>query len=167
MFDGRLPSINIGDNDSGFIGSADGVIDIYANSARVGYFDSAGLHMLRNIATTGTVNSGSGILTTNGDVYGPVWGNKWLSAWLSSQLAARDGNINTRATTAWVNQNFLSGFRLGTVESAQVWRAYGYADQPPYVITGVINSNRDDLIDSLTRRPLQMYINGWRNIAWL
>lgn len=54
----------------------------------------------------------------------------------------------------------------GGVESAQVWRAFGYDDNPPYVITGVINGNTDDLIDNVKRRPLQMYINGWRNIDW-
>ncbi|EAQ6819789.1 phage tail protein, partial [Salmonella enterica] len=42
-----------------------------------------------------------------------------------------------------------------------------YGDNPPYVITGVINGNTDDLIDNVTRRPLQMYINGWRNVDWL
>ncbi|ELJ4826419.1 phage tail protein [Salmonella enterica] len=51
MFDGRLPCINIGDSDSGFIGSADGVLDIYCNNAKVGYIDNAGLHMLAGIAT--------------------------------------------------------------------------------------------------------------------
>ncbi|ECF4167388.1 hypothetical protein NXB81_002727 [Salmonella enterica] len=55
MFDGRLPCINIGDSDSGFIGSADGVIDIYCNNAKVGYIDNAGLHMLAGIATNGNV----------------------------------------------------------------------------------------------------------------
>ncbi|ECF6071619.1 hypothetical protein FNN58_20510, partial [Salmonella enterica subsp. diarizonae] len=39
-FDGSTPCINIGDSDSGFIGSADGVIDIYCNNAKVGYIDS-------------------------------------------------------------------------------------------------------------------------------
>ncbi|ENR1920471.1 hypothetical protein ACEUIR_004613, partial [Salmonella enterica] len=54
-FDGSTPSINIGDSDSGFIGSADGVIDIYCNDAKVGYIDNAGLHMLAGIATNGNV----------------------------------------------------------------------------------------------------------------
>ncbi|EKZ8805249.1 hypothetical protein RE852_002692 [Salmonella enterica] len=90
-----------------------------------------------------------------------------MSHWLYGQFATRDNNINARATADWVRQNFLSGFRLGAVESAQVWRAYGYEDNPPYVITGVVNNNNDDLIDFVRRRPLQMYINGWRNIDWL
>ncbi|ECP6666144.1 hypothetical protein FUU15_09265 [Salmonella enterica] len=54
-FDGSTPCINIGDSDSGFIGSADGVIDIYCNNAKVGYIDGAGLHMLTGIATNGDV----------------------------------------------------------------------------------------------------------------
>ncbi|EDW0610924.1 phage tail protein [Salmonella enterica subsp. enterica] len=52
-FDGSTPCINIGDSDSGFIGSADGVLDIYCNSAKVGYVDGTGLHML---AVTSTGN---------------------------------------------------------------------------------------------------------------
>lgn len=54
-FDGSNPCINIGDSDSGFIGSADGVLDIYCNNAKVGYIDNAGLHMLAGIATNGNV----------------------------------------------------------------------------------------------------------------
>ncbi|MGG6113947.1 phage tail protein [Salmonella enterica] len=54
-FDGSVPCINIGDSDSGFIGSADGVLDIYCNNAKVGYIDNAGLHMLAGIATNGNV----------------------------------------------------------------------------------------------------------------
>ncbi|EAO8179400.1 hypothetical protein AHV57_00590 [Salmonella enterica] len=54
-FDGSVPCINIGDSDSGFIGSADGVLDIYCNNAKVGYIDNAGLHMLAGIATNSDV----------------------------------------------------------------------------------------------------------------
>ncbi|EFT5967983.1 hypothetical protein H2329_000325 [Salmonella enterica] len=54
-FDGSVPCINIGDSDSGFIGSADGVLDIYCNNAKVGYIDNTGLHMLAGIATNGDV----------------------------------------------------------------------------------------------------------------
>lgn len=55
VFDGSTPCINIGDSDSGFVGSADGVIDIYCNNAKVGYIDNNGLHMLVGIATNGNV----------------------------------------------------------------------------------------------------------------
>ncbi|ELZ2375818.1 tail fiber protein [Salmonella enterica] len=120
---------------------------------------------VQNLGLTDTVNRALHV-NGDGDIRGSLWGD-WLSHWLYGQFATRDNNINARATIDWVRQNFLSGFRLGAVEGAQVWRAYGYNDTPPYVITGVINGNTDDVIDSLTRRPLQMYINGWRNIDWL
>lgn len=120
---------------------------------------------VQNLGLTDTVNRASHVFV-DGNINGGMWGG-FLNDWLNSQFAARDNNINARATIDWVRQNFLSGFRLGAVESAQVWRAWGYSDTPPYVITGVINSNTDDLIDNVTRRPLQMYINGWRNIDWV
>ncbi|EFV5040138.1 hypothetical protein HQR95_003993 [Salmonella enterica] len=59
-FDGSTPSINIGDSDSGFIGSADGVIDIYCNNAKVGYIDNAGLHMSVDVLTNGAIRAGNG-----------------------------------------------------------------------------------------------------------
>lgn len=120
---------------------------------------------VQNLGLTDTVNRASHVFT-DGNINGSLWGG-WINHWLGNEFGIRDNNINARATIDWVRQNFLSGFRLGSVENAQVWRAYGYNDQPPYVITGVINGNTDDLIDNVTRRPLQMYINGWRNIDWL
>ncbi|HGG5279757.1 TPA: phage tail protein [Salmonella enterica subsp. enterica serovar Senftenberg] len=92
-FDGSTPCINIGDSDSGFIGSADGVLDIYCNNVKVGYIDNAGLHMLTDIY------SGNARMTLNGDIFGSVWGNTWLSIWITNQL-------NTRATWDYVNQTF-------------------------------------------------------------
>ncbi|ENY7542242.1 phage tail protein, partial [Salmonella enterica subsp. enterica serovar Derby] len=73
VFDGSTPCINIGDSDSGFIGSADGVLDIYCNAAKVGYIDGNGLHMLTDI------HFDNARMTTNGDIFGSVWGNNWLS----------------------------------------------------------------------------------------
>ncbi|HIA1614873.1 TPA: phage tail protein [Salmonella enterica] len=115
---------------------------------------------VRNLGLTDTVNRAAHVHAGDGDLQGSQWGNTWLSTWLSSQF-------NARATTSWVQQNFLSGFRLGAVERAQVWRGYGYDDEPPYVITSVLNTNSDELIDFVKRRSLQMYINGWRNVDWL
>lgn len=120
---------------------------------------------VQNLGLTETVNRASHVFV-DGNINGGMWGG-FLNDWLNNQFGIRDNNINVRATIDWVRQNFLSGFRLGAVESAQIWRAWGYSDTPPYVITGVINGNTDDLIDNVTRRPLQMYINGWRNIDWL
>ncbi|ENR6723895.1 tail fiber protein [Salmonella enterica] len=58
------------------------------------------------------IHAGGAILAYNSDVYGSVWGNNWLSTWLNNQFAARDNNINARATIAWVNQNFVKDVRL-------------------------------------------------------
>ncbi|EBZ1028283.1 phage tail protein, partial [Salmonella enterica subsp. enterica serovar Muenchen] len=108
-FDGSTPSINIGDSDSGFVGSEDGVIAIYCNNVKVGYIDGTGLHMLTDIY------SGDARMTLNGDIFGSVWGNTWLSIWITNQLntrgtidwinnelATRDNNINARATWDYV-----------------------------------------------------------------
>ncbi len=113
VFDGSTPCINIGDSDSGFIGSADGVLDIYCNGAKVGYINGNGLHMLTDI------HFDNARMTTNGDIFSSVWGNNWLSIWITNQLntrgtidwinselAIRDNNINTRATIDYVNQTF-------------------------------------------------------------
>ncbi|EBN2477613.1 hypothetical protein C2A77_05460 [Salmonella enterica subsp. enterica serovar Javiana] len=113
VFDGSTPCINIGDSDSGFIGSADGVLDIYCNGAKVGYINGSGLHMLTDI------HFDNARMTTNGDIFSSVWGNNWLSIWITNQLntrgtidwinselAIRDNNINTRATIDYVNQTF-------------------------------------------------------------
>lgn len=113
VFDGSTPCINIGDSDSGFIGSADGVLDIYCNGAKVGYINGNGLHMLTDI------HFDNARMTTNGDIFSSVWGNNWLSIWITNQLntrgtidwinselAVRDNNINTRATWDYVNQTF-------------------------------------------------------------
>ncbi|EAZ3143243.1 hypothetical protein CE874_16850 [Salmonella enterica subsp. enterica serovar Napoli] len=112
-FDGSTPCINIGDSDSGFIGSADGVLDIYCNGAKVGYINGNGLHMLTDI------HFDNARMTTNGDIFSSVWGDNWLSIWITNQLntrgtidwingelAIRDNNINTRATIDYANQTF-------------------------------------------------------------
>ncbi|ENU5419100.1 phage tail protein [Salmonella enterica] len=62
-FNGSVPCINIGDSDSGFIGSTDGVIDIYCNNVRIGSFSSGGLSMLRDVSV------GNMKITRDGDVF--------------------------------------------------------------------------------------------------
>lgn len=115
-FDGSVPCINIGDSDSGFIGSADGVIDIYCNNGKVGYIDSSGIHLNDQGLHIGDARMGSD---------GNVWGTRWNASgqwlwdaiveqlntrgtidWINSQLAIRDNNINARATIDYVNQTF-------------------------------------------------------------
>lgn len=82
-FDGSTPSINIGDSDSGFIGSADGVIDIYCNNAKVGYIDNAGLHMSVDVLTNGAIRAGNAkklSLTSNNNSTMTATFNLWGDA---------------------------------------------------------------------------------------
>ncbi|EKZ9425992.1 tail fiber protein [Salmonella enterica] len=55
----------------------------------------------------GDVRAGGARLAVNGDIGGAVWGGL-LSSWLNNQFAARDKDINARATIAWVNQYFAT-----------------------------------------------------------
>lgn len=120
-----------------------------------------------DIHAGGSLHAGGNTIATDGNIYGSLWGG-WLNDWINNQFAACNNNINTRATWDYVNQTFVRDMRLGYSESNHVWRAWGYSDTPPYVITGVINSNTDDLIDDVVRRPLQKNINGtWYNISWV
>ncbi|EDW0701184.1 phage tail protein [Salmonella enterica subsp. enterica] len=104
-FDGSTPSINIGDSDSGFIGSADGVLDIYCNNAKVGYIDNTGLYMLADIFTTGSLHAGDSTLHTNGNVYGSSWGG-WLSDFLNNNYNRK--NTASLGGYGWVRDESTS-----------------------------------------------------------
>ncbi|ELP4663184.1 hypothetical protein QUK01_003904 [Salmonella enterica] len=72
-----------------------------------------------------TLGSGAQI-APNGDVYGGVWGNQWISTWINNCFAARDNNINLRATINWVNQNFVQNIDLTAPQTIQFWDGRGY-----------------------------------------
>ncbi|EBD2848947.1 hypothetical protein CN835_12255 [Salmonella enterica] len=72
------------------------------------------------------LRAGSAILANDGNVYGSLWGNQYISTWLNSQFAARDNNINVRATIDWVNQNFVQNIDLTTPETIQFWDGKGW-----------------------------------------
>ncbi|ENX6767111.1 phage tail protein, partial [Shigella sonnei] len=79
---------------------------------------------------------GSGAqVASSGDIYGSVWENNWLSTWLHNHVV-RD-------------------IRLGSIEYKNVWRDYGFGDASGYVLTAAINSNADDIVDTVARRPIQ------------
>ncbi|EAP1591479.1 hypothetical protein C4W60_000274 [Salmonella enterica subsp. enterica serovar Holcomb] len=161
-FDGSTPSINIGDSDSGFIGSADGVIDIYCNNAKVGYINNSGLHMLADIFTTGSLHAGANTIAADGNIYGTLWGG-WLNNWLNSQLTARDNNINTRATWDWVNQHFVQDVRLAAPVE------FGERRLTERVWGGVVTSWADYGGSNyhIKWRLLQKLINGqWLTVAY-
>ena len=67
-------------------------------------------------------------------------------------------------TQAECNSRFITGIRLGGLSSVQTWNGPGLSDRSGYVVTGSVNGNRDELIDTTQARPIQYCINGtWYN----
>ncbi len=67
-------------------------------------------------------------------------------------------------TRAECNSRFITGIRLGGLSSVQTWNGPGWSDRLGYVVTGSVNGNRDELIDTTQARPIQYCINGtWYN----
>ncbi|EJD4358141.1 tail fiber protein [Escherichia coli] len=67
-------------------------------------------------------------------------------------------------TQAECNSRFITGIRLGGLSSVQTWSGPGWSDRSGYVVTGSVNGNRDELIDTTQARPIQYCINGtWYN----
>ena len=67
-------------------------------------------------------------------------------------------------TQAECNSRFITGIRLGGLSSVQTWKGPGWSDRSGYVVTGSVNGNRDELIDTTQARPIQYCINGtWYN----
>ncbi|EPU0479135.1 tail fiber protein [Escherichia coli] len=67
-------------------------------------------------------------------------------------------------TKAECNSRFITGVRLGGLSSVQTWNGPGWSDRSGYVVTGSVNGNRDELIDTTQARPIQYCINRtWYN----
>ncbi|EOV7311427.1 phage tail protein, partial [Escherichia coli] len=67
-------------------------------------------------------------------------------------------------TQAECNSRFITGIRLGGLSSVQTWNGPGWSDRSGCVVTGSVNGNRDELIDTTQARPIQYCINGtWYN----
>lgn len=145
-FDGSVPCINIGDSDSGFIGSADGVIDIYCNNAKVGYIDSSGIHLNDQGLHIGDARMGSD---------GNIWGTRWNASgqwlwdaiveqlntrgtidWINNQLSIRDRNINARAA---ISQVIGIGQTYRVVTDKLLGVTYTNTSQKPWVVVLKIN----------------------------
>ncbi|HGB3977883.1 TPA: phage tail protein, partial [Salmonella enterica subsp. diarizonae serovar 50:k:z35] len=84
------------------------------------------------------LNVGAATFSSDGNINGSLWGG-WLNDWIDNTIINR----------------FVQDVRLGGIEYAQAWNGPGFNDTPGYVITGVTNSNGDELIDGVHRRPLQ------------
>ncbi|EPO3205330.1 tail fiber protein, partial [Shigella flexneri] len=59
--------------------------------------------------------------------------------------SARDVGAYTQAEC---NSRFITGIRLGGLSSVRTWNGPGWSDRSGYVVTGSVNSNRDELIDT-------------------
>ncbi|ENS4527046.1 hypothetical protein ACE09S_005153, partial [Salmonella enterica] len=112
------------------------------------------------------LHAGAAIFGNNGDVYGSAWGNTWLTSWLSNQFAARDNNINPRATWDYVNQNFITRMKRGEPVNPGKVNEYGPAEAPAgCVVTSVRHDPTTAYGIYFTYRPLSVFINGgWRVI---
>ncbi|ECZ2622563.1 hypothetical protein F7287_12375 [Salmonella enterica] len=105
------------------------------------------------------LHAGAAIFGNNGDVYGSVWGNTWLTSWITNQL-------NMRATTGWVNQNFITRVMRGAPVNPGKVNEYGPAEAPAgCVVTSVRHDPTTAFGIYFTYRPLSVFINGgWRVI---
>ncbi|EIF9748809.1 tail fiber protein [Salmonella enterica] len=112
------------------------------------------------------LHAGAATFGSNGDVYGSAWGNTWLTSWLSNQFAARDNNINPRATWDYVNQNFITRMKRGEPVNPGKVNEYGPAEAPAgCVVTSVRHDPTTAYGIYFTYRPLSVFINGaWRVI---
>ncbi|EHP3556987.1 phage tail protein [Salmonella enterica] len=64
------------------------------------------------------------------------------------------------------DSRYVQDIRLGSLQYGQVWNGPGFNDASGYVITGIINSNSDELVDGARRRPIQKLIgNQWYNVV--
>ncbi|HHG6072192.1 hypothetical protein [Salmonella enterica] len=64
------------------------------------------------------------------------------------------------------DSRYVQDIRLGSLQYGQVWNGPGFSDTSGYVITGIINSNSDELVDGAHRRPIQKLIgNQWYNVV--
>lgn len=158
-FDGSTPCINIGDSDSGFIGSADGVLDIYCNNTKVGYIDSSGIHLNDQGLHIGDARMGSD---------GNIWGTRWNASgqwlwdaiveqlntrgtidWINNQLSIRDRDINARAA---ISQVIGIGQTYRVVTDKLLGVTYTNTSQKPWVVVLKINLP--------TSAEVQIKVNG-------
>ncbi|EBN1924801.1 phage tail protein [Salmonella enterica] len=135
-------SIVLGDNDTGFKQSGDGVLDVYSNYTHVFRFignlveSMISLKVNGNAVATGEVQAGNGTsrMVGNGDIFGNVW-NGWLSTHLN---------------------NLVADVQLGAGTSVATWNNAGsWPNTPGYVVTSVWKDATDTNIDGIVYAPLQ------------
>ncbi|EAO6000922.1 phage tail protein [Salmonella enterica] len=176
-------SIAFGDNGTGIKQNGGGVLDTY----------SSGQHMVRvtpgEVLVLGSVRAGNGktlSLRSDNNSTATATLNLWGNAdrptvieldddqgWHLYSQRNTDGSISFRVNgqmepNSYSNfdSRYVQDIRLGSLQYAQVWNGPGFNDTSGYVITGITNSNSDELVDGAHRRPIQKLIgNQWYNVV--
>ncbi|MCZ8642116.1 phage tail protein, partial [Escherichia albertii] len=175
-------SVALGDNDTGFKQSGDGVLDVYANGQRVFRFQNSVAIALNNIqagnAKTFTLASTNN--STKNAKFN-LWGNSSRpivaelgddSGWHfysqrntdNSVIFAVNGYIQPGN---WGNfdSRYVKDVRLGT-RVVQLMSRGGRYEKTGHAITGLRIIGEVDGDDEAIFRPIQKYINGtWYNVA--
>ncbi|EGZ3963859.1 hypothetical protein AH701_003745 [Salmonella enterica subsp. enterica serovar Kirkee] len=158
--------INNGNDGGGdFIFGKDG--SFYASAVRAGIGKKLSLTSNNNSTMTATFN---------------LWGDANRptvieldddQGWHLYSQRNTDGSISFRVNgqmepNSYSNfdSRYVQDIRLGSLQYGQVWNGPGFSDTSGYVITGIINSNSDELVDGAHRRPIQKLIgNQWYNVV--
>lgn len=82
---------------------------------------------------------GGAAMGNDGNIAGSIWGGD-LAGWLTT--------------------NTVNHIAMGGVNYSQLWRAYGVDDGGGKVITGISNSNADDMVDGCQWRVMQYVRNN-------
>ncbi|EEV2097186.1 phage tail protein [Escherichia coli] len=93
----------------------------------------------KSFISPGSLVAGGVRYNTDGNIFGGCWGSNLVD---------------------YLNSTYVRDIRLGSAESISAWRGPGYWDTSGYVLTAAGNSNTDEFIDTLTRRPIQKLIGG-------
>ncbi|EKJ5694766.1 hypothetical protein PJO24_005015 [Salmonella enterica] len=103
-------------------------------------------------------------MNSDGNIYGTCWGG-WLSSYIARNTPTMP-NLAPYATSAWVNQNFITRVMRGEPVNPGKVNEYGPAEAPAgCVVTSVRHDPTTAYGIYFTYRPLSVFINGaWRVI---
>lgn len=140
-------------------------------------------HKNGNFYAPGALLAGTGVYQTDGNINGTVWGG-YISNWLGIQFAARDNNINTRATWDWATQNFTARDNNIATRATWDWVTQNFIQNVRYtaekqvgatgvnsyhentVLTGFNNYDWDFSAEQLFWSYIQIFKNGqWLTIG--
>ncbi len=121
-----------------------------------------------------TINSGgttTNYIRVNGDcnVNQLIVNNNWAVVAGRHVVRTVNGAGADANGAVWISTGAVQDIRLGRQELITVWYGPGYGpgdDRNGYVMTVILNHNRDPYIDTVGRRPIQKLVNGvWYNVT--